>query len=188
MLVDARSATERALIAEWAADAHPGGELVEHDAVGAPAAPGASATTRWSSPRASPGCPARATARSTGSMLGDLRALSARRPPAFLQPAVLRRAPGRARVTAGEPAHARTLHGEYETETGGADGGPGFAAFVSRRATLAVDRAERPLDRRPLQGPAARGGAGRGVGARARAGRRAGGEARARHAATSSRS
>ena len=78
-------------------------------------------------------------------MLGDLRALSARRPPAILQPTVLRRAPGRARVTAGEPAHAHTLHGEYEAETGGADGGQGFAAFVSRRATLAVDRAERPL-------------------------------------------
>ena len=31
VLADARSATERALIAEWAAGAHPGAELVDHE-------------------------------------------------------------------------------------------------------------------------------------------------------------
>ena len=31
VLIDARSATERALIARWAAHAHPGAELVDHD-------------------------------------------------------------------------------------------------------------------------------------------------------------
>src|SRR5207244_11929338 len=65
--------------------------------------------------------------------------------PAILQPTVLRRAPGRARVTAGAPARVRALHSEYEDETGGVDGATGFAAFVNRRAMLAVDRAERPL-------------------------------------------
>src|SRR4051794_11221358 len=78
-------------------------------------------------------------------MLQDLRALSGRQPPAPLQPLVLRRAPGRAIVTPGEPARARALRARYEEETGGLDGATGFAAFVSRRATLAVDRAERPL-------------------------------------------
>ena len=31
VLVDARSSAERALIARWATDAHPGAELVDHD-------------------------------------------------------------------------------------------------------------------------------------------------------------
>ena len=106
VLVDARSATERALIARWAADAHPRAELVDHDP-----APLDRRLRLGGDPLI---VPARVTwlphsrdGDATGSMLGDLRALSARRPPAMLQPAVLRRAPGRATVTAGEPEIGR---------------------------------------------------------------------------------
>jgi glycerol-3-phosphate O-acyltransferase len=145
VLVDARSRTERTLIAEWARSAHPGAELLDHD--------GALLARRLAREDDPLIVPARVTwlpsARhgdgGTQSVLGDLRALSARQPPPLLQPVVLRRARGRARVTAGEPARAHALHAEFEEETGGTDGALGFAAFVGRRATLAVDRAERPL-------------------------------------------
>jgi glycerol-3-phosphate O-acyltransferase len=144
VLYDARSATERELIARWAARTHPGAELVDRlsgalprrlergdDPLVAPA------RVTWL-PHSNDGEVARTA-------FGDLRALSSRQPPAWLQQVVLRRAPGRARVTAGEPAQARALRAEFEIETGGAGGVEGFASFVSRRATLAVDRAERPL-------------------------------------------
>jgi glycerol-3-phosphate O-acyltransferase len=141
VLVDARSRTERALIQGWAQRVYPGAELVDHDE-----AQIARRVARGDDPLI---VPARVTwlphGAASGSMLQDLRALSGRQPPAALQPLVLRRAPGRAIVTPGEPARAAGLRARYEEETGGADGTAGLAAFVSRRATLAVDRAERPL-------------------------------------------
>ena len=91
----------------------------------------------------------------------------------MLQRAVLRRAPGRVRVTAGEPAHAhrpaRRVRGRdrrprRRRRLRGLREPPRDARRGPRRA---------PADRRPLQGPAARRRAGRRVGARARARRRA---------------
>jgi glycerol-3-phosphate O-acyltransferase len=144
VLMQARSRPERELIAEWAARVHPGAEVVDQAAGGL-----AQRLLRGDDPLIVPArvtwLPQSRDGGSTGSLLGDLRALSARQPPAALQRIVLRRAPARARVTAGEPAHASELHDTYAAETGGTDGAEGFAAFVSRRATLAVDRAERPL-------------------------------------------
>ena len=144
VLVDARSRTERALIAEWAAGSHPGAELVDHEE-GVLARRLARGDDPLIVPARVTWLPDSREGGATTSVLGDLRALSPRRPPAPLQRTLLRRVPGRARVTAGEPAHVHALHHEYEVETGGADGAHGLAAFVSRRATLAVDRAERPL-------------------------------------------
>jgi glycerol-3-phosphate O-acyltransferase len=141
VLVDARSRTERGLIETWAQRVHAGAELVDHDDV--------RIAGRLAGDDDPLIVPARVTwlphGAASGSMLQDLRALSGRQPPAALQPLVLRRAPGRAIVTPGEPARARELRERYEEETGGVDGATGFASFVSRRATLAVDRAERPL-------------------------------------------
>jgi glycerol-3-phosphate O-acyltransferase len=141
VLVDASSRTERGLIETWAQRVHPGAELVDHDDGRIAGRLGGSDDPLI--------VPARVTwlphGAASGSMLQDLRALSGRQPPAPLQSLVLRRAPGRAIVTPGEPARAHALRARYEEETGGVDGAMGFAAFVSRRATLAVDRAERPL-------------------------------------------
>src|SRR3954447_14992408 len=144
VLVDAASRTERGLIEEWAPRVFPGAELVEHDPAKLP-----HRLERGDDPLI---VPARVTwlphSREAGaarSIIGDLRALSPRQPLGLLQPAVLKRAPGRAIVTPGEPARAQAMHAEFLAETGGAGGVNGFAAFVSRRAMLAVDRAERPL-------------------------------------------
>jgi len=52
---------------------------------------------------------------------------------------ILARAPGRARVLAGEPATVASLRQRWLEATGG-DGD--FAGYVARRATLALDRAE----------------------------------------------
>jgi glycerol-3-phosphate O-acyltransferase len=138
VLFDARSRVERRLIEAWVRRVYPGAELMEHDEPQL-----ALRLRRGDNPLI---VPVRVTwlpsARDSTSMLGDLRALVGRQPAAFLQPAVLARAPGRAIVTPGEPARADDLAGQFEAETGGLGD---FAAFVTRRATLAVDRAERPL-------------------------------------------
>jgi glycerol-3-phosphate O-acyltransferase len=137
VLYDARSRTERRLIEAWSQRVYPGADLVEHGE--------AQLTLRLR--RDDPlVVPARVTwlpsARDSTSMVGDLRALVGRQPAPFLQPAVLARSPGRAIVTPGEPARASELAEQFEIETGGSGD---FSAFVSRRAMLAVDRAERPL-------------------------------------------
>ena len=117
---------------------HPGADLIAHDE-----ALLAERLARGDDPLI---VPARVTwlpsARDSTSMLGDLRALVGRQPAPFLQRLVLARAPGRAIVSPGEPARAGELAQQFEIETGGVGD---FVAFVSRRATLAVDRAERPL-------------------------------------------
>ncbi|TML07030.1 MAG: hypothetical protein E6G41_05480 [Actinobacteria bacterium] len=138
VLFDTRSGTERELIERWAQRVHPGADLIAHDE-----ALLAERLARGDDPLI---VPARVTwlpsARDSTSMLGDLRALVGRQPAPFLQRLVLARAPGRAIVSPGEPARAGELAQQFEIETGGVGD---FVAFVSRRATLAVDRAERPL-------------------------------------------
>jgi glycerol-3-phosphate O-acyltransferase len=138
VLFDTRSRTERELIEAWAQRIYPGAELVAHDD-----ALLAQRLARGDDPLI---VPARVTwlpsARGSTSMFGDLRALVGRQPAAFLQPVVLARSPGRAIVTPGEPARAGELAEQFEAETGGIGD---FVGFITRRATLAVDRAERPL-------------------------------------------
>jgi glycerol-3-phosphate O-acyltransferase len=63
-----------------------------------------------------------------------------RRPPAGVQARIVRREPDRATVVAGEPATVGDLRRRY-----GRPGAGGFAAFVARQATLALERAERGL-------------------------------------------
>ncbi len=57
------------------------------------------------------------------------------------QQRILARSPGRATVLAGEPATVASLRQHWAEATGGEDPDD-FAAYVARRATLALDRAE----------------------------------------------
>ncbi|HVE25465.1 MAG TPA: glycerol-3-phosphate 1-O-acyltransferase, partial [Sporichthya sp.] len=72
--------------------------------------------------------------------------LTPRRPPGPLQGAMLRSSPGRAGVVRGEPATVGELRRRFAEETGNAAATMRtFSAFVTRAATVAVDRAERRL-------------------------------------------
>ena len=108
VLFDAGSRVERGLIADWAQRVYPGAELIEHDETRL-----AQRLRRGDDPLI---VPARVTwlpkGRNSTSVVGDLRALIGRQPAAFLQPTVLRRAPGRAIVTPGEPASATAMRAE----------------------------------------------------------------------------
>jgi len=142
--VDARTRTERGLIANWAAGTHPNAQVIEHDDPEL-----ATRLERGDDPLVVPvrvtWLPATSDPDASAGAAGDLVALfRPRRPPAALQRWMARR-DGRARVTAGEPAHALQLRREFRSETGGAGGRSAFGAFVARRATVACDRAERLL-------------------------------------------
>jgi glycerol-3-phosphate O-acyltransferase len=144
LLVDARTRTERELISRWAAGTHPNAQVIEHDDPQL-----ATRLERGDDPLVVPvrvtWLPATIDPDASTGAAGDLVALfRPRRPPAALQRLMARR-DGRARVTAGEPAHALQLRREFRAETGGAGGRSAFGAFVARRATVACDRAERLL-------------------------------------------
>ena len=64
------------------------------------------------------------------------------RPSESRQRRILARAPGHARVLAGEPATVGSLRQRWLEATGGHGDEAGFADYVARRATLALDRAE----------------------------------------------
>jgi glycerol-3-phosphate O-acyltransferase len=67
-----------------------------------------------------------------------LSRVNPRRPPLFWQRTIMRREPGRAQMVVAEPATVAALRERW--------GGTGsFAHFVSRQATLALDRAERAM-------------------------------------------
>ncbi|HEX4563852.1 MAG TPA: glycerol-3-phosphate 1-O-acyltransferase, partial [Solirubrobacteraceae bacterium] len=144
VLMDARTPTERRLIAEWARSAHATGELI---ATGDPALEARLAArddarvvpvrVTWL-PREREGDRRVRTA--------DLLALmNPHRPWAPVQPRIVRHDIDRARVTAGEPASSGELRTRFEREVGGVHGANAFAAFVSRQAMLALERAERAV-------------------------------------------
>jgi glycerol-3-phosphate O-acyltransferase len=60
-----------------------------------------------------------------------------------VQPRIIRREPDRARVVAGTPATVGELRARYGRPASGAHAG--FAEFVARQATVALERAERAL-------------------------------------------
>lgn len=68
-----------------------------------------------------------------------------RRPRVTAQRRIANRAPDRCRVVVAEPAHASDLRRRWSREVGESGGPQGFAAFVGRQATLALERAERAL-------------------------------------------
>ena len=63
------------------------------------------------------------------------------RPPEFLQSAILRKNPSRARIVAGEPAKVSELRQQWRENTVG-ETPADFARFVLRRADLAIERIE----------------------------------------------
>jgi glycerol-3-phosphate O-acyltransferase len=144
VLMDARTATERRLIADWARTAHASCELI---AAGDPAL-----QARLASGEDAQVVPVRVTwlpREREGDRrvrTADLLALmNPHRPWAPMQPHIVRRDTDRARVTAGEPASCGELRARFEKEVGAGRSANAFAAFVSRQATLALERAERAV-------------------------------------------
>lgn len=142
VLVDARTATERTLIARWAAIQHPSAAVV-------PAGdPKVLSSARDGDPMV---VPVRITwlpperAHNTTPRLGDLVALlRPRRPWAFVQERLVRSAPDAVKVVAGEPARISELRERFRAEEADA-GDDAFVAYLARTATLACERAERTL-------------------------------------------
>ena len=141
VLVDAESDVERRLVTEWLRthDVHPREMLpIDAKALAKPLAnladdvPVTPVRVAWL-PRERGG--------SRRVRWSDVVSLDAvRRPPAGVQARIVRREPDRATVVAGEPATVGDLRRRY-----GRPGAGGFAAFVARQATLALERAERGL-------------------------------------------
>jgi glycerol-3-phosphate O-acyltransferase len=142
--MDARTSTERRLIGAWARASYPAAELLASGdpALEARLAAGDEARVvpvrvTWL-PREREGDRRVRTA--------DLLALmNPHRPWAPVQPRIVRRDGDRARVTAGEPASCGELRVRFEREVAGGRGSNAFAAFVSRQAMLALERAERAV-------------------------------------------
>ena len=141
VLVDAESDVERGLVTEWLRthDVHPREVLpIDAKALAKPLAsladdvPVTPVRVAWL-PRERGG--------SRRVRWSDVVSLDAvRRPPAGVQARIVRREPDRATVVSGEPATVGDLRSRY-----GRPGAGGFAAFVARQATLALERAERGL-------------------------------------------
>jgi glycerol-3-phosphate O-acyltransferase len=143
VLADARTPTERGLIEAWSRDHHPGAELVDRDDArlgtcleGGGGDPVVLPVRITWLPRERDG--------DRRVRAADLLALTnPHRPWSSMQPRIVRRDPERARVTAGEPASASEMRARFLAEEGGVEGG--FAPFVARQATLALERAERQI-------------------------------------------
>ena len=147
VLVDAESDVERGLVAEWLRthDVHPR-ELLPIDAKRAgPSARASLADDVPVTPVRVAWLPRERGGQPAGALVG--RGVAGRRmrarPPAGVQARIVRREPDRATVVAGEPATVGDLRRRYGRPTSGAH--VGFAAFVARQATLALERAERGL-------------------------------------------
>lgn len=138
VLAEVRTPCERAVVAQWAATTHPDAVLRTHDDLDPesldPATTLIPARVVWLPP-------VRKGQRRVS--VADVLVLSnPRRPPAFRQPAIRKRAPDRVRVVAGEPAtvdELRTRHMQASAE------GEPFARFVTVQAALSAERAERQL-------------------------------------------
>ncbi len=147
VLVDAKSEVERGLVAEWLRthDVRPRDQLpLDANALVVPLAGLADdvlvtpVRVAWL-PREHEG---RRRVRWSDVVSLDLGSIR-RRPPAKLQPRIARREPDRAPVVAGAPATVGDLRLRYGRPVSGLHAG--FAEFVARQATLALERAERRL-------------------------------------------
>ncbi|UTI64269.1 glycerol-3-phosphate 1-O-acyltransferase [Paraconexibacter antarcticus] len=144
LLVDARTGTERELIDAWAREHHPGAETLDR---AAPELRGR--LERGDDPLVLPVRVTWLPRERDGDRtvrVADLLALTnPHRPWGAVQKVIARREPDRARVTAGEPAHALELRRRFREHAGRTAGGEAFAAFVARQAELACERAERQI-------------------------------------------
>ena len=148
VLTQARSATERDLLAKWAAEHYPSSPVVGYG--DGPAAPAeltgrlgsgsrlvVPARIAWIPPEGESGAINKATELVT--------TLAMRRAPWRLHGQMARRVPESARVVAGESATVDELSARFDAQEGGRSGSGAFARFVLRQATLACDRAERRI-------------------------------------------
>ncbi|MCW3065752.1 MAG: hypothetical protein JWN32_2924 [Solirubrobacterales bacterium] len=144
VLADARTPTERELIARWARAEHEGAEVLDRDDPGL-----AARLERGDDPSVIPVRITWLPRERDGDRrvrAADLLALTnPHRPWPLIQGRIARRDPERARVTAGEPAAVSELRQRFADEVGPDVGQNGFAEFVGRQATLAVERAERQV-------------------------------------------
>ncbi|PTL59634.1 glycerol-3-phosphate 1-O-acyltransferase [Paraconexibacter algicola] len=145
LLVDARTPTERELIAAWAGEHHPGAEQLDHDDPGL-----GRRLERGDDPLVLPVRVTWLPRERDGDRSvrpADLLALTnPHRPWSRLQARIARREPDRVTVTAGEPAHAMDLRRRFRAEAGRpGGGGEALGAFVARQGHLACERAERAI-------------------------------------------
>ncbi len=146
VLVDAQSEVERGLVAEWLRAHEISGDLllIDAKALARPLAgladdvPLTPVRVVWL-PREREG---HRRVRWSDVVSLDAGSLT-RRAPAPVQARILRRAPDRAQVVAGAPATVGDLRHRYGRPVSGVHAG--FAEFVARQATLALERAERGL-------------------------------------------
>ncbi|HWF53864.1 MAG TPA: glycerol-3-phosphate 1-O-acyltransferase [Solirubrobacteraceae bacterium] len=144
LLGDARTPTERRLIAEWAERAHPGAPLLDHrepllaerlEAFGDPEVVPVRVT--WL-PRERDG--------DRRVRLSDLVALrDPHRPPARAQERIAEREPDRVHVVAAEGATVSALRARFREQSGTLGTPSAFSAFVRRQALIASDRADRAI-------------------------------------------
>ena len=140
VLAQGRTKTERNLIRQWVAQHHRGARVLEIgdglnlDDLGDETLLVPVRVTWLSTP---------SNSRRPVELLAHL---TPRRPPGPLQGTLLRSTPGRAGVVRGEPATVGELRTRFAEETGNAPSSMRtFGTFVTRAATVAVDRAERRL-------------------------------------------
>jgi glycerol-3-phosphate O-acyltransferase len=148
LLVQASTPAELRLIQQRVAAAHPGADqpLVS---LGPPASPGASLPAEvLARPEETILAPVRVawlpeehSGRRAARLADMLPGRDPYRPSERQQQRILARQPSRARILVGEPATIGALRRHWAEATGGADPDD-FGAYVARRATLALDRAE----------------------------------------------
>lgn len=138
VLAEVRTECEREAVTDWMSVSHPDASLqtldeidpqrIDHDTMLIPA------RVVWLPP-------VRKGERRVS--VADVLALSnPRRPPAFRQAAIRKRAPDRVRVVAGEAATVEELQKRHEQSSAE---GEDFAAFIGLQASLSAERAERQL-------------------------------------------
>ncbi len=145
VFVQARSSTEQAVLASWAAAEHPGARLVEIGPEGR-----VEGLERMLGDNALRVVPARVSwspaedDRSRAGRLTDLLSPGRRRPWSPLHAPLARWVPGSARVVAGESATVADLRAGFAAQAREDEAdAEGFTRYVLRQGTLACDRAER---------------------------------------------
>jgi len=140
LAVDVRTRTEQELVRAWAAEHHPGADvLAAGDAavaqdIGDPSIVPVRVT--WLPPVREGEHSVRPS--------DFLLMVNPRRPPAPFQPRIARKGSQRVRVIAGAPATVTELRARFDREAAG-HGAEAFATFIGRQAQLACDRAERQV-------------------------------------------
>ncbi|MEA2167926.1 MAG: glycerol-3-phosphate O-acyltransferase [Solirubrobacteraceae bacterium] len=142
VLADMRTTVEEELVERWVREHHPGAPIMRlsDEALDARLAEGDDPLVVPVRPTWLP--PPRDDERSKSGL--DLFLLTdPRKPWSRFQQRFVARDPERVSMSEGEPASLSDLRAAFRKESGGGGGHEAFTAFVSRRAMVAIDRAER---------------------------------------------